>query len=179
MGAHDPRLAEYFRSQGTTPGDIIYHRAKRIAITKQEKGGYEPILSPEKQVILNGDRVELSSPDAKEAEDSQKKTSGRNTSNPKSTGQDASSQAEGDVKHKNFVTVGKLASTAAFGVMLADGAKHLSTPADDKDPKKKADSGKAFMHAVEVAAAVAGIAIVWWKGDAIFKGAGKVFNRGA
>ncbi len=94
-----------------------------------------------------------------------------------------SSSANGNTdKSKDFIA-GKIATTAVLGIGLVDGVSNLLKKKDedpnntDKSKDNSKDNSQTFIRALEVAAAVAGIALVWWKGDVIFKGIGNFFNK--
>lgn len=64
-------------------------------------------------------------------------------------------------KHKNFVTAGKIATTAVLSIGIVDGVKNLMKKDDSNNPEKSKSSSKTFLRALEIAAAVAGIVLVW------------------
>ncbi len=172
IGAKDPRLAEYFKARDAQPEDFVWHRPRRIAENSVSAGDKESIFLPDKPLLLVGTQTAL--PPPTDSDTSQKKTGGSSSSK---------DSREGTGGDNNFIA-GKIATTAVLGIGLVDGVANLLKKKDedpnntDKSKDSSKDNSQTFIRALEVAAAVAGIALVWWKGDVIFKGIGNFFNRG-
>jgi hypothetical protein len=99
-----------------------------------------------------------------------------NTSAEETTHKDDSTK-----KHDNFVIAGKIGSTAVLSILGVFGASKFLKETGSNKPNQQSepqDNSKKFKYALGIAASLAGIALVWIKGDDIVKGVGNLFNRG-